>query len=739
MELLAPAGDVYSLKAAISAGADAVYLGLEKLNARAKANNFSSTEIAKWVEYCHLRGVKVYVAVNTIIKEKELGEVEELLEICNLAHVDALIVQDLALTQLARCHAPNCELHASTQMGIHNLDGARAAKKLGFTRIVLSRETTLDDIKDIKQNIDIEIEYFVHGALCVAFSGNCYFSSTLTGCSGNRGQCLQFCRKKYNNTINNTAAYWLSTKDQCLLSVIDELKILGIDSLKIEGRLRSPEYVYSAVKIYRKALNGQEPSETDIYRFKTTFNRGDFTLGYAFGDDVMYPRIQNNIGYRIGRIINCEKLGKHYKLTINNKIPLSDSMSCKIIDKDFEMGGFALKTIGKNEILTDRPYSGDVHITSDKSISELIKDSKIPCKIKLSAKLGEKISMTAATESAEHIEKSDYIAEKANNAIDIEKYRENALRLGGSDFTAVENVMDIESDVYIPVSVINKLRRTVIDALRNKILNNYNIKKRYGNNAKNSCPWSLKSTAINKILVITGASTASEIEYKWLNRVELITNIEDYSQIRSNVAKNKIIYLKLPIYAPYNNLKFIKNFIETKLSDEIGIYAENLYAVELAAQYDLPIIIGTSMNIANSITAKVFGNCRQCASVELKRGEIFSDDLYIYTYGHLPLMTLAHCPIQLISGKNCSECNYKAFAYTDDKGSFYVKREKLSDCVFTLYNGSVHDIADVVSGSKLLDLTISELNPNVIITKAYHGMRIGVISATGGGYKRGVQ
>lgn len=739
MELLAPAGDIYSLKAAISAGADAVYLGLEKLNARAKANNFNSTEIAKWVEYCHLRGVKVYVAVNTLIKDSEIGEAIELLHTCNSVHVDALIVQDLALTQLALSHAPNCELHASTQMGIHNLEGARAAKKLGFTRIVLSRETTLDDIKDIKNNIDIEIEYFIHGALCVAFSGNCYFSSAITGCSGNRGQCLQFCRKKYINTINNAASYWLSAKDQCLLSVIDKLKDLGIDSLKIEGRLRSPEYVYSAVKIYRKALNGEEVCEADIYRLKTTFNRGDFTLGYAFSDDVMYPRIQNNIGYRIGRITKCEKQGKNYILTINNKIPLSDGMSCKIIDNGIEMGGFALKTISNNQIATDKPYSGDVHITSDNSISDFIKDRKIPCKITLTAEMGKKVTLTVATDAAEHTEESDYIAEKANNPIDIEKYRENALRLGDSDYKAVENVMEIESEVYIPASVINKLRRKAIDALSGKIIYNYNVNNNYSNNAKCGSPWDFKTIAANNILLITDASTSSEIEAQWLNRVELITNIENYSQIRNIMAIDKVIYIKLPIYSTYKNLKYIIKFLDANHTDKIGIYAENIYAVELAAKYGLPIIAGTSMNITNSIAAEVLGNCRKCASVELKRSEIFSDKLFIYTYGHLPLMTLAHCPIKLISGKECTECGYKAFAYTDDKGVFYVRRERLSDCVFTLYNGSVHDIADVVNGGKLLDLTVSELDPNTVIANAYYGMRMGAMNATGGGYKRGVK
>ena len=221
VELLAPAGNMESLKAAVIGGANAVYLGLKDFSARAKAVNFSLDELTDAVTYAHLFGTKVYIAVNTLIKDSEMDFAEELVHEAVKRNIDAVILQDLGLLNRLRKKI-DIPIHASTQVGIHNMYGARAAKKLGFDRIILSRETTLEDIRAIRDNIDIEIESFVHGALCVAFSGNCLFSSLISGYSGNRGKCMQLCRKKYKIDIEGLCdeGYYLSAKDICRLSVL---------------------------------------------------------------------------------------------------------------------------------------------------------------------------------------------------------------------------------------------------------------------------------------------------------------------------------------------------------------------------------------------------------------------------------------------------------------------------------------------------------------------------------------
>lgn len=741
MELLAPAGNIQSLKAAVCAGADAVYLGLEKFNARIKADNFTIHDLKTWVQYCHLRGVKVYVAINTLIKEKELSETAEILTVCENSRVDALIIQDLSLIELTRCYAPSCQLHASTQMGIHNLEGALTAKKLGFARIVLSRETTLKDIQTIKQNLDIELEYFVHGALCVAFSGNCYLSSTLTGCSGNRGQCLQFCRKKYSNSLNNQSAYWLSTKDQCMLSKLHDLDMLGVDSLKIEGRLRSPEYVFSAVTAYRKSIDCQLLTDEDTYRLQTTFNRGNYTNGYAFKDDIIYPHIQNNIGYRIGTIIKRERRGNNYLLTLNNIKPLSDTMSCKIINNETEVDGFAVKPVAYNQLLADRPYVGEVHITADKSITACIHDKKIGCQIVLEGCIGEQLKLLICVGNVKEIAISDYIIERAKqDGLDKEKLKINLSKLGNSDFFAEDIEINITADSYIPLSTVNNLRRLAIEKLTLKLLQDYDLKRNMLSLESEGIEKKFKTKSIetNKIIIICDSNVFSKIEYEWLNRVEIVTNIDSYSNIRHITSNNKIIYVKLPVFAPYENLYIIKEFLTKNAKNNLGIYVENLYALELAAEFNLPIIVGTAMNIFNSKALKVIGNVPCCISSELKNDEVFSDNVYIYSYGYLPLMTLAHCPIKTITKSKCDRCKYEPFEFADERSKFYIKRERFTECVFTLHNGIAHNLTDAGKNC-LLDFTIGEINPNEVINCAYNAIKILLPDTTRGNFKRGIK
>ncbi|MCL2861187.1 MAG: U32 family peptidase [Firmicutes bacterium] len=277
IELLSPAGDINALKAAINSGANAVYCGLNRFSARAKATNFSLDEMKNVIEYAHSFNAKVFAALNTLIYPNEMDDAVKSAKELHEANVDAVIVCDLGLVKRLREELPDLTLHASTQMGIHNLEGALSAKKLGIKRIILSRETTLADIKNIKANCDIELEFFAHGALCVSFSGNCYLSSLLSRQSGNRGRCLQLCRKEFAR--DNTKGFHLSTKDINMSSHIQTLIDAGITSFKIEGRLRKLDYVEKVTKLYRKILDGQSLQEND---FKNILLRGGGTDVHLF-------------------------------------------------------------------------------------------------------------------------------------------------------------------------------------------------------------------------------------------------------------------------------------------------------------------------------------------------------------------------------------------------------------------------------------------------------------------------
>ena len=258
-ELLAPAGSMESLKAAICAGCDAVYLSGKKYGARSFATNFDNDELIEAIKLCHLYGIKIYVTVNTLIFEDEVEEFLNYIDFLHVNNVDAIIIQDIGMVDLIRKTYPNLELHASTQMHIHNLEGVKLLEKLNIKRAVLARETSIDTIKKIKNNTNLELEIFVHGALCVSYSGQCLMSYLIGGRSGNRGACAGSCRLPYDvireNKKLNIGHYPLSMKDLNTLSNIDKLIDLNIDSIKIEGRMKRPEYVYIVVALYRKVID----------------------------------------------------------------------------------------------------------------------------------------------------------------------------------------------------------------------------------------------------------------------------------------------------------------------------------------------------------------------------------------------------------------------------------------------------------------------------------------------------
>ena len=283
MELLAPAGSMEALRAAVCNGADAVYLGADTFNARMNARNFSAADLQEAVVYCHVRGVKVHLTLNTLVLDREMPRAAELIRMAASCGVDAFIVQDLGMVSLCRQLAPDVPIHASTQMSIHSLEGVLEAAALGCSRVVLARELPAEEIAHICKTSPVEIEVFVHGALCMCYSGQCYLSSVIGRRSGNRGQCAQPCRLPYGYGRFESTRYPLSLKDNCLAGELDELRRMGVASIKIEGRMKRPEYVAIVTRAYRTVLNGGKLTQADLQELETAFSRQGFTDGYFKG------------------------------------------------------------------------------------------------------------------------------------------------------------------------------------------------------------------------------------------------------------------------------------------------------------------------------------------------------------------------------------------------------------------------------------------------------------------------
>ncbi len=489
-----------SLKAAVMAGCDAVYLGGVLFGARAFAGNFTNEEIVDAINYAHLYGVKVYVTINTIIYDSEVERFLDYVRFLHKNNVDAVIIQDIGMFDLLRKKFPNLELHASTQMNIHNYDGALLAKKLGFKRVVMARETPIDVIKKIKEEIDIEIEVFIHGALCVSYSGECLLSALVGKRSGNRGTCAQICRKKYDfydddkNKLN-TNNYLLSTKDLCTLKYIDKLIEIGIDSLKIEGRMKRSPYVYLVTKTYRKVIDNYyntgklKIDENDIIELKKMFNR-NFTKGFMLNEDnnnFTYDKRPNNIGIEVGEVIkkvkNDLKIKLTYDVSVHDGLRILDDKEDKglVINKMFINNKSVLEA-KKGDVITLKydkyvEKNSKVLLTSSKkqldSICEKIKNQErfIYIDLNFTAKENENLKLTITdglNTVTEVLDKTPMRAINKETSHDVIK--KQLSKLGNTVYKARSITLNLDDNLFINIKDINEIRRRAISKLNEKRL-----------------------------------------------------------------------------------------------------------------------------------------------------------------------------------------------------------------------------------------------------------------------------
>lgn len=506
-ELLSPAGNMQCLKAAIQAGCDAVYLGGYKFGARTFAGNFNNEEMIEAIKYAHLYGVKIYVTVNTIVYENEVEEFMEYVDFLYRNNVDALIIQDIGMLDLIRKTYPNFELHASTQMHIHNEEGVNLARKLGVNRCVIARETDFNTIKNIKENCNMELEVFVHGALCISYSGQCLMSSLIGGRSGNRGSCAGSCRLKYDFIHNskklNKEDYILSTKDLNSLENLGTLIDIGVDSFKLEGRMKSPAYVYTVTKLYREAIdsyleNGKvNIDEKEINNLRKIFNR-NFTKGFLFNEEnnnFINSYRPNHLGVEIGKVIDIKGSNAIIKLT--DSLNINDGI--RFVGK--KDTGLILTSMFKNGRKITNAYKGDivsiklkeeVKIDSivlkttdynlNKEIEERIKQETR--KVNITGEINLYIDKTAEfiiSDGINEVKVIGNVVQRSINApVSKEKIEEQLNKLGSTIYKFESLQINTDENIFVSIKELNELRRKAVELLNGKRLYKRDyIKKNY--------------------------------------------------------------------------------------------------------------------------------------------------------------------------------------------------------------------------------------------------------------------
>ncbi len=690
-ELLAPAGNMDALIAAISNGCDAVYLGMQKFGARAYSSNFCEETLKEAVDYAHLRGVKIYVTMNTIVFEDEIEDMKKQLDLINLLGVDGVIVQDIAVFNYIVENFEDMEAHCSTQMGLDDLDGTLLWKEKGAKRVVLARELPIEKVKEIKNAAKIPVEIFVHGALCVSYSGNCLMSGLIGYRSGNRGRCVGSCRKPYeliNSTTNKSigSSYLLSTKDLNTFDHIEELK--EIDSLKIEGRMKEPYYVANVVDKYRKALDGRsEPQDSDeLYK---TFNR-TYTCGYLFGEDkknITNTHRPNNFGYEIGYISGFHK-GK-YEITLSQPLNQNDIIRIdrgsqdintsvvKLYDKD----GLLINSADKKAYikLQEQLKIGDkVYKTKDyhyyKNLeNQLDKEFKrFPLNLNIYAYPNAHLVISAEGLGCSYLYEGDEIL---NSAITNPTTKEQVVKQLSKLKDTIFYVGDVEFEecnAFIPVKLLNNARREIVQGLYAKKLQQH--KKR----RKNDVPKKEAITFPRKEPYLTAVVNTQE-QYDTCVKAG-IKNIYFKNIIRRNQndypnydGKTELLiggYGGLHHYRNRNN--FVTDYSMNAVNSESCYELHRLGAKRVTLSYEL-----------NKTQLKALVD-----SYFEKNGGYPALEMIVY--GRAPLMFTKYCPLKKM--EQCEICRKNRYEIRDEYGSFPVINH--SDCTTTILNGKILNLLD---------------------------------------------
>ncbi|MBN2797139.1 MAG: U32 family peptidase [Clostridia bacterium] len=645
VELLAPVGSYDALVACVQSGADAVYLSGGRFGARQFAKNFNDEELIEAIHYAHIRGVNVYVTVNTLIKDHEWDDVTSYVDFLYVNQVDGIIVQDLGLSQYIRKQYPDLELHASTQMSAHNLDDVVFLKKIGFNRVVVAREMPIEEIEMILKAVDIEIEVFVHGALCVSYSGQCLMSSFIGGRSGNRGRCAQPCRQIYE--INGKKDYTISPKDLNVLSDLQKLIDIGVKSLKIEGRMKGPEYAATVVSAYRNQMDGHLQEN----HLKQIFNR-TYTRGFLMVDkQIIASDAPGNRGEYIGKVHAYN--AKDQKLSIDLDKPLHKGDEIQIRRKNDSVGA-----------RTDVFYEHNQRVTQ-------VKGNRVEVPFKYTAEPGEKIYRTY---DAKWMQESKQIYEKDPKRILVKGYIQ--MMEGQSPFMTLSDgvhevskigEMPCEKAEKVPLSrekveqQISKMGQTAyqLGKLEIDMENQLALPMKVLNDLRRQCTDALDALRREKY--------QRESHYQVVERFEM----------KSVKPKLAVTVHTKEQYDAVKDMDVIIYNAGERISDEMPIFSRIKTTDEMAklkANYNkqMPCVVGNlgcydyfetcitdfSLNIMNSKSSD-FIRGRATLSYELNYKEINSfqtkTPLELIVYGRVPLMIMAYCPITK-QNVHCETC-----------------------------------------------------------------------------------
>ena len=668
IELLSPVGDERGLKAAVNSGANGVYFGAKSFNAREyAAENFDDKAIENAIKFAKLRNVKVYITVNTLVYNDEIDKAILLIKNIYDMGADAIIVQDLGIIDIVRNNL-NIPMHASTQMSCNNTYGVKLLEKLGIERVVLARETSIENIKEIRKNTNIELETFIHGALCVSFSGQCAYSYLHGGRSANRGACAQACRIEYSGGKTD---YPLSAKDLMTIDIIPNLIEAGINSFKIEGRAKRSEYVAITTSIYRKAIDfalQNKNIETEKYKESLIkiFNRGGFSEGYYYNSKDIFENYKpNHNGEFIGKIMDYKKNKIYIKadkeLNVYDGLSFGESgkigMQISDLYKDNirvknGKGNLSFSAVLKNINIGDKVYrttdksqmdEANIIIESDnfKHLLNLncIIDYDKKIKFKINSNYNEKLNL-------EYI--SDYLVEEAKNSETKESDIIKALSKTGGTVFKFENINIIINfeKPFIPVKVLNEARRSIINSLEKILIQNRKID--YDKNIKNIFKEKIEYPNTNlKVAII------SDINHKVkdYDKIILFPKIYD-TDIKKFFNEGLIDGIILPHITFDKDIELIKNIV----SKDMIVICNNLGQIE-ALLGECVIWAGIGMNTINNKTVDFLYKLGVSVVISsIEAGKKLKNTISIKR-GFIPAMNFAFCPKSIAIG--CDKCKEK--------------------------------------------------------------------------------
>ncbi|MCX6934594.1 MAG: U32 family peptidase [Verrucomicrobia bacterium] len=712
-ELLAPAGDWDCLKAAVTAGADAVYFGLPAFNARLRAESFTEADLPQVMEYLHARGRRGYLTLNVLIFPAELGEAERLLHLVGSAGVDAIIIQDLGLVRLARAICPQIALHASTQMTLTSPEGVAFARRQGLSLAILARELSLRELAKFPPATDphgLPLEVFVHGALCVAYSGQCLTSEVLGRRSANRGECAQACRMPYALEVDGQPqdlgdrAYLLSPQDLAAVDEIPELIRLGLRSFKIEGRLKSPDYITAVTAVYRKAIDralASQPSPAspeDWYRLEMTFSRGLFS-GWFHGVDyqqLVHARFGKKRGPFAGRIVRTGPDWVELEEMLTPLHPGDGVVIDRGADTENEPGGFLFGVHGNRlsfrhgslPLHATRP-SDRVWKTKDPQLEKQLRSERsreippqtIPLDLEISGKAGQplRIQVKAGTEKI-FLESSKPFEPARNQPLSLETLTIHLGRLGGTPFHLGQLTMNLDGVVILPVSELNRLRREIVTRLTHE--RHSHIPKNVGMSAVSPVhilPSLLQPILEKKSTPPTSAQPVLSVLCRTQEQTEallpekpdlLYLDFEDLRRFGPVVetiraSSNVPVFLATPRIQKAGETGFFR-LIENAQPD--GVLLRNLGGLDYFRSSKLTLVGDYSLNIANPLTADLFiseGLQRVTPSYDLNIAQVLEllrsappSWFELTIHQHIPMFHMEHCVFAafLTDGKDHLTC-----------------------------------------------------------------------------------